>query len=71
MDRDQTVYDDRLCLLTEVDIFADLSEAEMTAIAAAAPMRTLGGRADLGIIKLGRGKITMDHRRLADESTPS
>jgi CRP-like cAMP-binding protein len=38
--RDQTVHDDRLCLLAEVDIFADLTEAEMKAIAEAAPMRT-------------------------------
>jgi len=40
VEHDQTVYDDRLCLLAEVDIFADLTEAEMTAIAQAAPMRT-------------------------------
>lgn len=40
MTNDQTVYDDRLCLLAEVDIFADLTEPEMTAIAQAAPMRT-------------------------------
>ena len=40
MTRDQTVYDDRLCPLAGVDIFADLSEAEMRAIAEAAPMRT-------------------------------
>jgi CRP/FNR family transcriptional regulator, cyclic AMP receptor protein len=38
--RDKVVYDDRLCLLEEVDIFADLSESEMMAIAKAAPMRT-------------------------------
>ena len=38
--RDQTVYDDRLCLLAEVDIFADLTVAEMEAVAEAAPMRT-------------------------------
>lgn len=40
MSRDQTVYDDRLCPLAEVDIFADLSEVEMRAISEAAPMRT-------------------------------
>lgn len=38
--RDQLVYDDRLCLLAEIDIFADLTQAEMQAIAEAAPMRT-------------------------------
>jgi CRP/FNR family cyclic AMP-dependent transcriptional regulator len=38
--RDKVVYDDRLCLLEEVDIFTDLSESEMMAIAKAAPMRT-------------------------------
>ncbi len=41
--RDRTVLDDRLCLLAEVDIFADLSETEMRAIAEAAPMRTYHG----------------------------
>jgi CRP/FNR family cyclic AMP-dependent transcriptional regulator len=40
MARDQIVYDDRLCLLAEVDIFTDLTESEMKAIAEAAPMRT-------------------------------
>jgi CRP/FNR family transcriptional regulator, cyclic AMP receptor protein len=40
MGRDQTVYDDRLCLLSEVDIFADLTTDEMRKIAEAAPMRT-------------------------------
>jgi CRP-like cAMP-binding protein len=38
--RDLTIYDERLCLLAEVDIFADLTEAEMNAIAETAPMRT-------------------------------
>ncbi|MEV6527343.1 Crp/Fnr family transcriptional regulator [Longispora sp. NPDC051575] len=40
MSRDRVVFDDRLCLLAEVDIFADLTEAELMAIAQAAPMRT-------------------------------
>lgn len=43
MGRDQTILDDRLCLLAEVDIFADLSGPEMQAIAEAAPMRTYRG----------------------------
>jgi CRP-like cAMP-binding protein len=34
--------DDRPCLLAEVDIFADLSEPEMRAIATSAPMQTFG-----------------------------
>ncbi|MPZ27429.1 MAG: cyclic nucleotide-binding domain-containing protein [Micromonosporaceae bacterium] len=40
MARDSTVYDDRLALLGEIDIFADLSRSEMKVIAEAAPMRT-------------------------------
>lgn len=36
----KVVTDDRLRLLAEVDIFADLSEPEMAGIAQAAPMRT-------------------------------
>lgn len=39
MARDNTVYDDRLVMLAEVDIFADLSPAEVEAIGRAAPMR--------------------------------
>jgi CRP-like cAMP-binding protein len=40
MARRSTVYDDRLAMLAEIDIFADLSRAEIKAIAQAAPMRT-------------------------------
>jgi CRP/FNR family transcriptional regulator, cyclic AMP receptor protein len=40
MARSSTVYDDRLAMLAEIDIFADLSRAEIKAIAKAAPMRT-------------------------------
>jgi CRP-like cAMP-binding protein len=40
MARSSTVYDDRLAMLAEIDIFADLSRTEMKAIAQAAPMRT-------------------------------
>lgn len=40
MARDNTVYDDRLVLLSDVDIFADLSPEEVEAIGKAAPMRT-------------------------------
>lgn len=40
MGRDGTVYDDRLAMLAEIDIFADLDRSEMKAIAKAAPMRT-------------------------------
>jgi CRP-like cAMP-binding protein len=40
MAREGTVYDDRLKLLVEVDIFADLSPDEVEAIGRAAPMRT-------------------------------
>jgi hypothetical protein len=32
--RDQTIYDDRLCLLAEIDILIDLMEAEMRVLAA-------------------------------------
>lgn len=39
MARDHTVYDDRLVLLSEIDIFVDLSPAEVDAIGRAAPMR--------------------------------
>jgi hypothetical protein len=39
MARDNKVYDDRLMLLSEVDIFADLSPDEVEAIGKAAPMR--------------------------------
>jgi hypothetical protein len=39
MARDNTVYDDRLVLLSEVDIFADPSPDEVEAIGKAAPMR--------------------------------
>jgi CRP/FNR family transcriptional regulator, cyclic AMP receptor protein len=40
MARSSTVYDDRLAMLAEIDIFADLSRAEIKVIAQAAPMRT-------------------------------
>lgn len=40
MAHDQAVYDDRLCLLSEVDVFAGRTTDEMQAIAAAASMRT-------------------------------
>jgi CRP/FNR family cyclic AMP-dependent transcriptional regulator len=39
MARDNTVYDDRLMMLSEIDIFADLSPEEVEAIGKAAPMR--------------------------------
>jgi CRP-like cAMP-binding protein len=39
MARDNTVYDDRLVMLSEVDIFADLSPDEVAEIGKAAPMR--------------------------------
>lgn len=39
MARDNTVYDDRLVMLSEIDIFADLSPAEVEEIGKAAPMR--------------------------------
>lgn len=38
--RDGAVQDDRLAMLSEIDIFTDLSRVEMKAIAKAAPMRT-------------------------------
>jgi CRP-like cAMP-binding protein len=65
--RSQVVYDDRLRLLAEVDIFADLSGQEMAAIANAAPMRTYASGAmlftprqpteSLFILKRGRVRV--------------
>jgi hypothetical protein len=87
MARRSTVYDDRLAMLAEIDIFADLSRAEikpaqlavtheqvaaMVGTSRETATKALGEYAEQGLLKLKRGRIVvLDPDRLAAEAGDS